>query len=54
MFIKPVWDFYFVSWCIIVLEVAIRKWAKCGHEGLHMVSKNAERGCRIQAMIDWD
>ncbi len=40
MFKKPVWDdLSFVTWCIILLEVAIRRWVHCSHEGMDMVSK---------------
>ncbi len=43
MFKKPVWDYLsFVTWCIILLEVAIRRWVHCCHKGMDMVSnKNA-------------
>ncbi len=34
MFKKPVWDdLSFVAWCIILLEVAIRRWVHCSHKG---------------------
>ncbi len=33
MFKKPVWDdLSFVTWCIILLEVAIRRWIHCSHK----------------------
>ena len=35
-----------------MLEVAIRRWIYCGHEGMHMVSNITQIGCGIQAMID--
>ncbi len=36
MFKKPVWDdLSFVTWCIILLEVAIRRWVHCRHKGMH-------------------
>ena len=54
LFMKPVWDYFcFVTWCIIMLEVAIRRWVHCGHEGMHMVSNNTQIGCAIHVMIDW-
>ena len=35
MFKKPVWDdLSFLTWCIILLEVAIRRWVHCGHTGM--------------------
>ena len=51
MFMRPVWeDFSFVTWCIIMLEVAIRRCVHCGHEW--MVSNNTQIACGIQEMID--
>ena len=42
LFIKPVWDgFCIVTWCIVMLEVAIRRWEHYGPEGMHMVCNNA-------------
>lgn len=35
-----------------MLDVAIRRWVNCGHEGMHMASNNNQTGCGIQAMID--
>ncbi len=41
MFKKPVWDdLSFVTWCIILLEVSIRRWVHCSHKGTDMVSNN--------------
>ncbi len=41
MFKKPVWDdLSFVTWCIILQEVAIRRWVHCSHKGMDMVSNN--------------
>ena len=35
LFIKPVWDYFcFVTWCMIMLEIAIRRWVHCGHGGV--------------------
>ncbi len=35
MFKKPVWDdLSFVTWCIILLEVALRRWVHCSHKGM--------------------
>ena len=46
MFMKPVWDVLsFMTWCIIMLVVAIRRWVHYGHERIHMVSNNAQIGC---------
>ncbi len=46
MFKKPVWDdLSFVTWCIILLEVAIRRWIHCSHKGMYMVSNNTQVGC---------
>ncbi len=43
MFKKPVWDYLmFVIWCIIQLEVAIRRWVHCSHKGMDMVSNNTQ------------
>jgi len=39
-FKKPVWDdLSFVTWYVILLKVAIRRWVHCGHKGVDMVSK---------------
>ncbi len=32
-------------WCIILLEVAIRRWVHCSHKGMDMVSNNTQVGC---------
>ena len=37
--------FCFVSWCTIMLEVAIRRWVCCVLVGMYMVSNNAQIGC---------
>ncbi len=43
MFKKPVWDdLSFVTWYIILLEVAIRRWVHCSHKGMDMVSNNTQ------------
>ncbi len=43
MFKKPVWDnLCFVTWCIILLEVAIRRWVHCSYNGMDMVSNNTQ------------
>jgi len=34
-----------VTWCIILLEVAIRGWVHGGHKGMDMVRNNAQVGC---------
>lgn len=44
MFMRPVVD--------DLLKVAIRRWVNCGHEGMYMVSNNAQIGRGIQAMIN--
>ncbi len=38
-------DLSFVTWCIILLEVAIRRWVHCSHKGMDMVSNNTQVGC---------
>ena len=30
---RDVWETSFVTWCVILLEGAIRRWVHCGHEG---------------------
>lgn len=41
MVMKPVWDdFYFVTWCIIMLKIVSRIWINCGHEEMHMIRNN--------------
>ncbi len=43
MFKKPVWDdLSFVTWCIILLEVVIRRCVHCSHKGMDMVSNNTQ------------
>jgi len=37
----------FVTWCIILLEVAIRGWAHGGYKGIDIVRYNAQVGCSI-------
>ena len=45
MFKKPVLDHLsFVTWFMILLEVAIRRWVHCGHKGMVMVSNNTQVG----------
>ncbi len=44
MFKKPVWeDLSFVKWCIILLEVFIRRWVHCSHKGMDMAINNTRR-----------
>ncbi len=51
MFKKPVWDdLSFVTWCIILLEVAIRRWVHCSHKGMDMVSNNTQVGKGAQSV----
>jgi len=33
-----------VTWCIILLEIAIREWVHGGHKGMGMVRNNAQVG----------
>ncbi len=48
MFKKPVSDdLSFVTWCIILLEVAIRRWVHCSHKEIDMVSNNTQVRCGI-------
>ena len=48
MFKKPVWDdLSFVTWHVILLEVAIRRWVHCGHKGMDIVSNNTQVGCGV-------
>lgn len=43
VFWKPLWeDLSIVSWFIILLEVAIRRWVHCDHKETDMVSNNSE------------
>lgn len=45
---KPVWDdLSFVTWCIILLEVAIGGWLHCGHKGMDMASSNTQVNCAV-------
>jgi len=45
MFKKPILnDSSFVTWCIILLEVAIRGWVHGGHKVKDMVGNNAQVG----------
>ncbi len=34
-------------WCIILLEVAIRRWVHCSHKGMDVVSNNTQVGCGV-------
>ncbi len=48
MFKKPVWDdLSFVTWCIILLEVAIKRWMHFSHKGMDMVSNNTQVSCGL-------
>ncbi len=48
MFKKPVRDDWsFVTWCIILLEVSLRRWVHCSHKGMDMVSNNTQVGCGV-------
>jgi len=40
-------DLSFVTWCIILLEVAIRGWVHGGHKGMDVVRNDAQVGCGI-------
>ena len=43
---KPVWDdLSFVTWHIILLEVAIWRWVHCGHKAMDMINNNTQVGC---------
>jgi len=45
MFKKPILNYSsFVTWCFILLEVAIRGWVHGGHKGMGMVRNNAQIG----------
>ncbi len=35
-------------WCIILLEVVIRRWVHCSHEGMDMVSNHTQVGCGVK------
>ncbi len=43
--VEIIFFFSFVTWYVIILEVAITRWVHCGHKGLDMVSKNTQVGC---------
>ncbi len=48
MFKKPVWDdLSFVTWCIILLELAIRRWVHCSHEGIDGLQQYSGRMWRL-------
>ncbi len=48
MFKKPVWDHLsFVTWCIVLLEVAIRRCVHRIHKGMDMVGNNTRLGCGV-------
>ncbi len=48
MFKKPVWDdLSFVTGCIILMEVAIKRWVHCSHKGMDMVSNNTQVSCGL-------
>ncbi|XP_073795600.1 mucolipin-3 isoform X6 [Danio rerio] len=37
--------------CVILLEVAIRRWRHCAHKGMDMVSSNTQVGCGVDAQL---
>jgi len=37
----------FLTWCIILLEVAIRGWVHGGHKGMDVIRNNAQVGLGI-------
>lgn len=40
---RPVWDdLSFVTWCIIQLQAATRRWLHCGYKGTDMFSNNTQ------------
>lgn len=46
---KPVWDdVSFVAWCVMLLEVAVRRWGQCGHKEMYMANNNTWVGCDIE------
>lgn len=50
MFMKQVQDdFCFVTWCVIMLDVAIKRWVDCGHEDMHTVSNNT--GIHLDGLV---
>lgn len=52
MFMKSVWDdVCFVTWCIIVLDVAIRRLVNCDHEGVHMDINHTQIICGTQGRL---
>lgn len=49
---KPVWDdICFVTWSVIQLKVAIRRWAHGGHKEMYMDSNNTQVGCDVKTML---
>ncbi len=52
MFKKPVWDdLNFVTWCIILLEVAIRRWVHCRY-GLSQQQYSGRVWCLNDAQFE--
>ncbi len=52
MFKKPVWDdLSFVTWCIILLEVSIRRCLYCSHKGMDI--NNTQVDCGVWTMLSW-
>ena len=48
IFKKPVWDdSRSMTWRVILLEVAIRRWVHCGHD-----SNNTQVGCGVDTMLN--
>src|SRR5512146_2668860 len=37
--------------CVILLEVAIRRWRHCAHKGMDMVSSNTQVSCGVDAQL---
>lgn len=52
---EPAWDnLGCVTWCFILLEVAIRRWLYCGRKGMHTVSSSTRLlGCGTSEMLSW-
>lgn len=52
---EPAWDnLCCVTWCFILLEVAIRRWLYCGRKGMHTVSSSTRLlGCGTSEMLSW-
>lgn len=51
-FKNPVWDdLNFVTWCVILLEVAIIRCVHCGHKGVYVVSSSTWVGCLNSAPL---